>query len=236
MAELAAELPPGQRFDSFIVDEAQDFADNWWTPLLRAMRDEETGGLYVYSDENQRIFARFGQPPVPLVPLVLDHNLRNTKQIHECFGPLAPTRMTSRGGDGADVHFIPADDRQGDRRGRRGGRACCSTSAGSPATSPCSPRATATTSRSRRPSASGTAGYWRTFWDDEEVFYGHVLGCKGLERPAVVLCLNESAGRDRSREKLYVGMSRATDHLIVVGDPDVVREIGGPAVATRLGI
>ena len=58
---------------------------------MRALRDEETGGLYVYSDENQRIFARFGQPPVPLVPLVLDHNLRNTKQIHTAFGPLAPS-------------------------------------------------------------------------------------------------------------------------------------------------
>lgn len=68
------------------------------------------------------------------------------------------------------------------------------------------------------------------------MFYGHVLGCKGLERPAVVLCVNESEARDRSKEKLYVGMSRATDHLIVVGDPDVVREIGGPTVAARLGI
>ncbi len=42
--------------------------------------------------------------------------------------------------------------------------------------------------------------------------------------------------RDRSREKLYVGMSRATDQLIVVGDPDVVREMGGPEVARRLGV
>ncbi|MCW2712671.1 MAG: nuclease [Marmoricola sp.] len=42
------------------------------------------------------------------MPLVLDHNLRNTKQIHSSFGPLAPTPMTSRGGDGAEVHFIPA--------------------------------------------------------------------------------------------------------------------------------
>ena len=81
----------------------------------------------------------------------------------------------------------------------------------------------------------GQIGYWRTYWDDD-VFYGHVLGCKGLERPAVVLCVNESQVRDRSREKLYVGMSRATDHLIVVGDPDLVREIGGPLVAERLGI
>jgi len=63
-----------------------------------------------------------------------------------------------------------------------------------------------------------------------------VLGCKGLERKAVVLCLNESEVRDRSRERLYVGMSRATDMLVVVGDPDLVREVGGDAVARRLGI
>ena len=42
--------------------------------------------------------------------------------------------------------------------------------------------------------------------------------------------------RDRAREKLYVGMSRATDQLIVVGDRAVVREIGGPALAARLTI
>lgn len=77
--------------------------------------------------------------------------------------------------------------------------------------------------------------YWRTYWEDDD-FYGHVLGCKGLERPAVVLCVNEDKVRDRARERLYVGMSRATDQLIVVGDPVVVRAAGGDAVARRLGI
>jgi len=41
---------------------------------------------------------------------------------------------------------------------------------------------------------------------------------------------------DRVREKLYVGMSRATDQLVVVGDPDVIRGVGGHDVARRLGI
>jgi hypothetical protein len=78
-------------------------------------------------------------------------------------------------------------------------------------------------------------GYWRTYWDDD-VFYGHVLGCKGLERRAVVLCLNEDGSRGRARERLYVGMSRATDELVVVGEPETVRRVGGPDVAKRLGL
>jgi hypothetical protein len=31
-------------------------------------------------------------------------------------------------------------------------------------------------------------------------------------------------------------MSRATDMLVVVGDPDMIREMGGDAVAEQLGI
>jgi UvrD-like helicase C-terminal domain len=87
-----------------------------------------------------------------------------------------------------------------------------------------------------RGSESDPEGYWRSFWDEDDVFYGHVLGCKGLERRAVVLCVNESRAADRSRERLYVGLSRATDQLVVVGDPDVVAQMGGSEVARRLGI
>ncbi|MBC9225550.1 hypothetical protein GL325_04355 [Aeromicrobium sp. 636] len=45
------------------------------------------------------------------------------------------------------------------------------------------------------------AGYWSTFFDEDDVFYGHVLGAKGLERRAVVLCVNEDSAQDRSRER-----------------------------------
>ena len=232
MADLAADLSDGEKFDAIIVDEAQDFAESWWVPLLRALKDPERGGLYVYSDENQRIFARFGQPPVPLVPLVLDHNLRNTQEIHSAFGPLAPTRMSARGGHGPDVHFVPSDDAMAaaddavdlllEVGWHPGNIALLTTGSRHPV-------------QVEQTDHHGQLGYWRTYWDDD-VFYGHVLGCKGLERPAVVLCVNESKVRDRSREKLYVGMSRATDHLVVVGDPALVREIGGPVVAERLGL
>jgi hypothetical protein len=68
------------------------------------------------------------------------------------------------------------------------------------------------------------------------VFYGHVLGCKGLERRAVVLCVNKDEVHDRDREKLYVGLSRAIDRLVVVGDAGYVRAVCGDEVARHLGI
>lgn len=235
MHDLAQDLPDGKKYDSVIVDEAQDFADTWWRPVLASLRDEEEGGLYLYSDENQRIFARFGRPPVELVPLVLDHNLRNTKQIHESFGPLAPSRMYARGGDGPQVRFVSttpqeatgvADD-EVDRLLEAGWK----------------PGNIALLTTGHRHNLQqeatglhGQQGYWRAYFEGEEVFYGHVLGCKGLERSAVVLCVNENGDRERARERLYVGMSRATDELVVVGDPEVIRKVGGDAVARNLGI
>lgn len=234
MAELAEALPPGQRFDAVVVDEAQDFADSWWTPLLAALRDPQQGGVFVFSDAGQTIFARYGAPPVPLVPLVLDHNLRNTRQIANAFHPLAPLKMRLRGGDGPVIRFVATG--HDDALGAADDEVDSLLDAG------WRPEDVALlTTGSRHPEqaeqqARGQDHYWESFWDTEQVFYGHVLGFKGLERRAVVLAVNEDGSRERARERLYVGLSRARDQLVVCGDPDVVRRVGGDEVARRLGI
>ncbi len=61
-----------------------------------------------------------------------------------------------------------------------------------------------------------------------------MLGFKGMERRAVVLALNEKRPRERARERLYVGMSRARDQLVVVGDEAYVEQVAGPSVLRRL--
>ena len=234
MAELAEQLDWGRRFDAVVIDEAQDFADDWWRPVLACLRDPDDGGIYVFSDEAQRVFDRHGDPPVALVPLVLDQNMRNTRQIATTFSPLVGQRMQLKGGDGPEVRFIRcspvealdrADD-QVDALMDEGWR-------------PEDIALLTTGSRHYEQVArqeEGPDAYWDTFWDDEQVFYGHVLGFKGLERRVVVLALNETKPRDRSRERLYVGLSRARDQLVVCGDPEFVREVGGPDVARRLGL
>uniref|UniRef100_A0A5Q5BFH6 Nuclease n=2 Tax=unclassified Mycobacterium TaxID=2642494 RepID=A0A5Q5BFH6_MYCSS len=234
MADLAAQLEPGHRFDSIVVDEAQDFADAWWDPLLAALRDPVDGGLYVFTDEGQRVFNRVGSPPVPLVPLILDHNLRNTRQIANAFQPLVDHPMRFLGGEGPAVTFVACGreealgvgDDQVDLLLEQGWR----------------PEDLALlTTGSRHPEQAerqkdGHKAYWDSFWDTDQVFYGHVLGFKGLERRCVVLIVNEEGKFERSRERLYVGLSRARDQLVVCGDPDFIREVGGPDLARRLNV
>lgn len=234
MADLATSLAVREKYDDVVIDEAQDFADQWWEPLLSCLRDPDGGGIYVFSDEGQRVFNRQGSPPVPLVPLVLDHNIRNTKQIATVFGPLVGQRMRLMGGDGPAVRFVSCapsvalgvgDDQIEllmDEDWRPEDLALLTTGSRHPE------------QVSRQ--SEGNKAYWDTFWDREQVFYGHVLGFKGLERRAVVVVLNENEPQERSRERLYVGLSRARDQLVVCGDPEFVREVGGADLARRLGL
>jgi hypothetical protein len=190
--------------------------------------------LFVFNDEGQRVFDRHGAPPVPLVPLVLDHNLRNTRQIANVFQPLVDHPMRLHGGDGPEVRFVACarddaldvgDDQVElllDAGWRPEDVALLTTGVRHP--------------EQEARQAHGNQAYWDSFWDAEQVFYGHVHGFKGLERRAVVLVVNEQGVFERSRERLYVGLSRARDELVVCGDPEFIAEVGGPDLARRLGV
>lgn len=222
MAELAEGLAEGKKFDAVIVDEAQDFADDWWRPVIGALRDRENGRLMIVGDAGQSVFQRTGRPPVDLVPLVLDHNLRNTRQIASEFLPLVGQPMELRGGVGPDVRYVELAEGEdpvavGDDEAMR------------LLDQGWEPKDVALlTTGSRHPMQvelqnEGSDSYWETFWSGEDIFYGHVLGFKGLERPAVVLVCNHRENMDRVRERIYVGLSRATDVLVVVGHAQSVR-------------
>jgi hypothetical protein len=232
MVSLAAGLPEAERFDAIVIDEAQDFAESWWSAVLAALKDPAGGSLYVFADEGQRVFARQGRPTVDLIPISLNENLRNTKQIAGTFSSLAPSQMRTRGGTGVPVRFVQCASE--DAVAAADDAADALLEEGWP------PEALALlTTYSRHPvqverQAAGQDAYWASYWDDEDLFYGHVLGFKGLERPAVVLAVNGFRDEERAREMLYVGLSRARDLLVVCGDLELIRRVGGEAVARRL--
>ena len=80
----------------------------------------------------------------------------------------------------------------------------------------------------------GWDAYWDDFFADGDVFYGHVLGFKGLERQVAVLAVNGFKDAERAREMLYVGLSRARTQLVVVGPRALLEQVGGDGVKQRL--
>lgn len=233
MGALAAALPPKEKSDAIVVDEAQDFGAAWWPPTLACLRDQENGGLYAFLDEGQRVFERHGEAPIQLPPLVLDENIRNTKQIAQVFGTLGVEQARCRGMDGPPVRFVPCSprdaidqaDAQVDQLLAEGWQ-------------PGQIALLVTGKRHQMHMEAldfhGWGGYWDAFFAGEEIFYGHVLGFKGLERPVVILAVNGLRDESRGREYLYVGLSRARSLLIVCGDLDQIAELGGEGLRRRL--
>ena len=201
---------------------------------MLALKDPKAGGLYVFLDEGQRVFNRLGTVPIELAPFPLDRNIRNTKRIAQVFGSLCLEQPKYAGLEGPPVRFVAcsSDDAVGvaDEEVVR-----VTESEGWPMGS-----VALLTTKHRHPVQTdiverrGWDGYWDDFFAEEDVFYGHVLGFKGLERPVVVLAINGFRDVTRAKEMLYVGLSRAQTLLVVCGDPELIAAVGGEAVRRRL--
>lgn len=233
LAELAATQSEDELFDAIVVDEAQDFAGVWWDGLQRCLRDPEEGVLFVFADQHQTVFDREGRAPITLNPFPLDDNLRNTRTIARTFAPLTPLEQRARMEDGAPVRYVAAptadalaaaDDvvEQLISEGwAPGDIALLATGSRHP-------------EQKSQVEFEGFDGYWDGFFAGEEVFYGHVLNFKGLERPVVVLAVNGFGAAERAPQLLYVGLSRARSLLVVVGDGGEIWDAGGPEVWERI--
>ena len=232
MIDVAATMDSGQRFDAFVVDEAQDFADSWWPALLASARSADDVHLAVFRDEEQAVFRdRAGMPDLSLVPFTLDRNLRNAKEIVDIFRPLISANPRARAGEGLGVEFMPcrpedvihtADDaflELIEQRGWLPEHIALLT--------------TAHRHDLQREKDHDKEAYWSSLWDND-VFHGTVAGFKGLERPAIVLAVDGFHEGVIPAQVMYAGMSRARDLLIVVGDPTEIEQAVGSAVMNRL--
>ena len=100
------------RFDAVIVDEGQDFRDNWWLPLDALLRNDETGIFYMFYDENQRIYSRESGIPIEAEPFPLTENCRNTQKVHALLTNYSKPQYqtTCLGPEGHQPEIIPVAD------------------------------------------------------------------------------------------------------------------------------
>lgn len=80
-------------FDSLIVDEAQDLSNGeWWSGLMLCLKDSENSEVYVFYDDYQEVHKKSTDESISKLilenvqgidrsPLELPFNLRNTKEI-----------------------------------------------------------------------------------------------------------------------------------------------------------
>jgi len=232
--KVATSLPPGQKFDAVIVDEAQDFEDSWWDVVLASMKDPESFRLAIFRDDGQAVFGdKRGRPDLPFAVFDLDSNLRNGRQVVEAFAPLTSRKMDVVGGEGSPTRMIfaepedvitAADDAVSDMVGPEGWL----------------PEHVALlTTKSRHPEHAyrqdaDKDAYWQELWSTNDIFYGTVAGFKGLERPAIVIAVNGFHPHADPKDVLYTAISRAIDLAVLVGSREELESVLGAKHLRRL--
>lgn len=79
-----------ETFDAVVVDEAQDFAPDWWVTIESLLRAGRDGHLYAFLDLNQSLRGTAKLPPVPLTSRFrIATNCRSTKAIARSSASLA---------------------------------------------------------------------------------------------------------------------------------------------------
>ena len=84
--ELMDQIEADKKYDSIIVDEAQDFDIDMGFAIRSLLRDEGNSSLYVFYDKNQNVFEMDFENAfaIDAPPYVLRYNIRNTGSIYKC--------------------------------------------------------------------------------------------------------------------------------------------------------
>ena len=222
-----------ERFDAIIVDEAQDFRQDYWAGVELLMSSEEDGFLFIFSDPNQALYSRAEAVPVKEFPFALTANCRNTVAIHKLAYQFYRGDETDPPEEnvGAPVDFLPAPSLAsqatsihalvGSLLSKEG------VSAGQIAVLVCGqPKAEYYDALVSKPLPRGTG--WRVEGSAASagVRVDTVSRFKGLEADVVLLWGLDTVRSAERVETLYVGISRAKSRLHVVARADVLRELG----------
>jgi superfamily I DNA/RNA helicase len=218
----APDADPDLLYDAIIVDEGQDFEDTWWIALRDTLKDPEQDVFYVFFDDNQRIFTQISQVPMDGEPLYLDENLRNTQHIHERLQPYAHDMdMECIGPEGRPVEIIAAANKADQRRALQRVLHRLVNEEGIPPEDIVilTPAGEKRSQWKRDDQLGNFIITWQL--DTEMPMAARVCtihSYKGLESAVVILTELDKLHADTQDQLVYVGLSRARHHAVVIGN------------------
>jgi hypothetical protein len=225
----------GSQFEAIIVDEGQDFHGNWWLPLQCLLHDPDGGIFYVFFDDNQNIYRAAQSLPLELAPFPLTRNCRNTQHIHQAVMNFYRSDATpvALGPEGRPVEIHAYDDISGLKRTLRRVLHRLVMEEDVPAED-----IVVLTPKGRQRSdlwRLGMVGNFRLTdqWaaGSGEIFCSTVHSFKGLESPVVILAELDRGASQYLDTILYIGCSRACNHLVLL----VAEDLPG-GITSRLGL
>ena len=239
LATAAMELHPADpAFEAIVVDEAQDFSPGWWDALAYLNGDVEGAPIWAFLDKAQSLRREPVDPPIPgAFRFSLDLNCRNTRRIVAC-----ANTATRNGGSPFDLAplgrvpklIVPQTPPAigglvlNELRDLLGAHRL-------------EPRQIVVISPSTHANGplSAAAGVDRTAFVDSALDWRKGKGIllttarrfKGLEADAVVLCDFAGIGGSFTLRDLYVALTRARSHLVIVAHDRRSAEVFDVAIA-----
>jgi len=226
-------LSDEQKFDAWIVDEAQDFTMEEWQMLRSSLRNPDTGLIHVFGDPDQDLFDAAGEYgsnqtlPWFYARGRLVKNLRSTRQIGKTLAKMYAKDSDPAGvveGLVPEVFIIDENDDVEDVV-ESYSRYIIAEGGWLPGN-----LAVITTrklhSKHRAAKEKDELAYWKSYLDASDVFYSHVSSFKGLEREMVIVAVNGIPSDADGLQQLYVAMSRAKDDLVLIGTKEDLSHLG----------
>jgi superfamily I DNA/RNA helicase len=209
-------------FDAILIDEGQDFDDTWWVVLQDFLKDEKEGVFYIFFDENQRLYLADNNIPIQTTQFYIDENCRNTRHIHDAMLPYAQESEESlcEGPKGRPIEIIPIRS----AAGRIELEQCLHRLIREQGLTPADIIILTATGERRSQWREGEPiGEFRLTWKLEKVARNAIRVCtiyrfKGLESPVVILTELDRRSGEFGNQLIYVGLSRARNHAIVIGE------------------
>lgn len=220
-----------ERFDAIIVDEAQDFSDEYWFAIEELMRDQDTGYLYIFIDENQAIYPRHGGLPLATEPYYLTSNCRNTAPIHDAgyaFYVGEPIDAPDLPGPVVERIGVEDEEAQADAVVQHVRRWIVEESLRPEDIAVLiarRPKKVAYDLLQTRGHAAGIAWAVEVHGRIRRVLLDTVARFKGLEAHAVVLWIGDEVVSDEQWETVYVGTTRAKSLLTIVGSRGMLKTL-----------